>query len=120
MLSLWLKKLVLAAALAVMPLQGVAGALSVLLCHGEAQTHAAHAGDSHDHGAPQDSHHPNQQGDDGAAGNSAYHLCCHYVLSAPSAVTLPVSLPDFLVRAFVPDPLHDLFVPDRPQRPPLA
>ena len=42
--SLWLKKLVLAAALAVMPLQGVAAALSALLCHGEAQTHAAHAG----------------------------------------------------------------------------
>jgi len=120
MLSLWLKKLVLAAALAVMPLQGVAAALSALLCHGEAQTHAAHAGGGHDHDSHQDGHHDKQQGDDGAASNSIYHLCCHYTVSAPAAVTLPVSLPDFPVRAFVPDPLHDLFVPDRPQRPPLA
>ena len=118
--SLWVKKLVLAAALAVMPLQGVAAALSVLLCHGEAQTHTAHAGGGHDHDSHQDGHHDKQQGDDGVAGNSVYHLCCHYTVSAPAAVTLPVSLPDFPVRAFVPDPLHDLFVPDRPQRPPLA
>jgi len=118
--SLWLKKLVLAAALAVMPLQGVAAALSALLCHGEAQTHAAHAGSGHDHDSHQDGHHDKHSGDDGAAGSSVYHLCCHYTVSAPAAVTLPVSLPDFPVRAFVPDPLHDLFVPDRPQRPPLA
>jgi hypothetical protein len=119
-MPLWLKKLVLAAALAVMPLQGIAGGLSALLCHGDAQAHAAHAGDSHDHSAPHDSHHDKHSGDNGGAGGSAYHLCCHYTVSAPSAVTLPVALPDFPVRAYAPDPLHDLFVPDRPQRPPLA
>ena len=116
--SLWLKKLVLAAALAVMPLQGIAGALSAPLCHGEAQVHSAHASDGH--AAHEGSHHDKHSGDDGAAGGSVVHLCCHYVLSAPSAVTLPVSLPDFPVRAYAPDSLHDLFVPDRPQRPPLA
>jgi len=118
--SLWLKKLVLAAALAVMPLQGIAGALSAPLCHGEAQAQAMHAGDSHDHGAPQDHDHDKHPGNDGAAGSSVSHQCCHSTVSATSAVTLPVPLPDFPVRAYAPDPLHDLFVPDRPQRPPLA
>ena len=120
MLSPWLKQLVLAAALAVMPLQGVAATLSALLCHGEAHAHAMHAGDSHDHDAHQDGHHGNPQGDDGTTSHSVYHLCCHFTVSAPAAVTLTVSLPDFPMRAYAPDPLHDLFVPDRPQRPPLA
>ena len=118
--SLWLKKVVLAAALAVLPLQGVAATLSALLCHGEAPTHAAHAGGSHDHGTHQDGHHDNQQGDDDTTSNSVYHLCCHFTVSAPAVMTLLVALPDFPVRAFTPDPLYDLFVPDRPQRPPLA
>ncbi len=113
----WLNKLVLAAALAVMPLQGVAVTLSVLLCHGEAQ---AHAGVSHDHGSHQNGHHDNPQGTDGTTGNSAYHPCCHFTVTAPAAMTLTVSTPYFPVLAFTPAPLHDLFVPDRPQRPPLA
>ena len=120
MLSIWLKKLILAAALAVMPLQGVAATLSVLLCHGEAQTHSAHAGGDHNHVAHQDRHLDQHQGDDGAAGSSLFHLCCNYTVTAPSDVTLPVSLPEFPVRAYALDPLHDLYVPDRPQRPPLA
>jgi len=120
MLSLWMKKLVLAAAFTVMPLQGVAATLSALLCHGEAQTHSAHAGDIHDHSAHQNGHHEQHPSDDGTAGSSVYHLCCHYTVSAPADLTLPVSLPDFPVRAFTPDALHDLFIPDRPQRPPLA
>lgn len=116
MLPSWIKKLVLAAALAVMPLQGVAATLSILVCHGDAQAHAAHAQDNHDHEA----HHGNHNDDGGMTGGSAYHLCCHYTISAPAIVTLPAALPDFLVRAFAPDSLHDLFIPDRPQRPPLA
>ena len=120
MSPLWLKELVLSAALAVMPLQGVAAALSFLICHGDAQAHAMHANDSHDHAAHQDSRHDKHPGDDATAGSSVHHLCCHYTVSAPTAVTVAISLPDFPVLAYAPDPLHDLFVPDRPQRPPLA
>lgn len=116
----WCKKLVLALALTVMPLQGIAATLSVLLCHGEAQAHSTHASGSQDHGAHQDSHNNKNPNDDGKTGSSVFHLCCHYIVSAPAAMTLPASLPDFPVLAFAPDPLHDLFVPDRPQRPPLA
>lgn len=112
----WSGKFVVLLAFAVMPLQGVAATLSVLFCHGEAQMHAMHDQGSHDHGAPHDSH----QDEGGTTGNPAYHPCCHYTVSVPSAVTLSVALLDFPVRAFAPDPLHDLFVPDQPQRPPLA
>lgn len=116
----WSRKLLLVLALAVMPLQGIAATLSVLLCHGETQTHAAHAGGSHEHGTHQNGHHDNQQGDDGTTSHSVYHLCCHFTAFAPASMTLPVARPDFPARAYAPDPLHDLFVPDRPQRPPLA
>lgn len=112
----WLKRLVLAAALAVMPLQGVAAAMSVLACHGDAQAHAMHEGGGHDHDTKPDSHH----NDSGGTGAGTYHLCCHYTVTAPSAITLPPALPDFPVRVFAPDLLHDLYFPDQPQRPPLA
>ena len=99
-----------------MPLQGVAAAMSVLFCHGEAQTHAMHDQGSHDHGTPHDSH----QDEGGTTGNSAYHLCGNFTASATSILMLPVTQADFPVRAYTPDPLHDLFIPDRLQRPPLA
>ena len=114
-MSLWLKILVLAVALLVIPLQGVAATLSVLFCHGDAQIHATHANGGHDPGTYQ---HSNQ--DEGyTTGNSAFHPC-HNTVSAPLVVTLLAAAPDFPVRAFAPDSLHDLFVPEQPQRPPLA
>ena len=115
-MTTWCKKLVLLLALTVMPLQGVAATLSILLCHGEAQAHAMHDQGSHDHGAP----HDNYQDKGGTTGSSAYHLCCNITASAPPVMMLAAVPPDFPVRAFVPDPLHDLFVPEQPQRPPLA
>ena len=116
----WLKTLVLAAALAVMPLQGVAATLSFLLCHGEAQAHETHGGQSHDHGTAAGSHHDHQAGDDGASGGVPYHLCCHFAVTAPVDVTLALPQQDFPPLAVAPEGLHHLFIPDRPQRPPLA
>jgi hypothetical protein len=117
----WGRKLVLVLALAVMPRQGFAAALTVILCHGDAEMHVMHAPDGHDHGGiDHDGHHgaPNDEG--GSGGNSAYHLCCNMTVSVPSSIILPAVIPDFPVRASAPDLLHDLFIPDRPQRPPLA
>lgn len=115
----WRRKLVLVLALAVMPLQGVAATLFVLLCHGDAPAHAVHAQDTHDdpeHGM----HYHGDPDEDGATSQSAHHPCCNITASAPPFMTLSAVPPDFQVRAFVPDPLHDLFVPEQPQRPPLA
>jgi len=111
-----LKKLVLAVALLVMPLQGIAATLSSLFCHDEGQKHAMHSIGGHDRGVPQDS----LQGEGGTGGNSAHHPCYNHSVSAPPVATLLAGLPDFPVQAFSPDPIHDLFVPERPQRPPLA
>lgn len=116
----WSRKIVLALALAVMPLQGVAAVLSVLLCHGDAQLHALHDQGTHDHGSQHDRRHNSQQDDGGSKDNPALHFCCNLSVTVPAIVTVPSVTPDFPVRAFVPDSLHDLFIPDRPQRPPLA
>lgn len=112
----WFKKLVLVLALTVMPLQGVAATLSVLLCHGEAQVHAMHDQGNHEHVAS----HGNFQDESGTTGNPSHHPCCNVTASAPSILTLQAIQPDFPVLSHTPDPLHDHFVPDRPQRPPLA
>jgi hypothetical protein len=125
----WIRRLVLAAAIAVMPLQGIAATLTVLLCHGDAQAHGAHvalghAGHDHgDHGAAHS--HENEPGvathDENGSGNSApYHLCCNLTASAPASIHIDAVLPDFSVRALVPDVRNDLYIPDQPQRPPLA
>jgi hypothetical protein len=116
-MSRWSRTLVLVLAFAVMPLHGLAAGLAVLLCHGDAQAHAVHEPDGHDRDAPHDGHHGTQQDDGGA---SAYHLCCNLTVSVPSDVTVPQAAADLPVRAPSPDSFHDLFIPDRPQRPPLA
>jgi hypothetical protein len=116
-MSLRVKNIVLFLALAVMPLQGIAATLALLVCHNDATEHAlcvTQLADSLQHG-PQ---HNSPQDENSASGN--YHPCGHNTASAPLVVTLLAAAPDFPVRAFAPDALHDLFVPDRPQRPPLA
>ena len=114
-MSSWVKKLVLMLAIAVMPLQGIAATLSVLLCHGETETRAMHTQDGHDHGT----HQPGQQDDAGPSGDLTYHLCCHHTVSGVPVLTLHPAMADFSMLTAAPQPLHDLFFPDRPQRPPL-
>jgi hypothetical protein len=117
----WSRTLALALAFFVMPLQGIAAALTVLYCHGDTQAHTMHAPDGHDHGdAGHDGHHGASQDNGGASDYAAYHLCCNMTVSVPSSVIPLAVVPDFPVRASAPDLLHDLFIPDRPQRPPLA
>jgi hypothetical protein len=120
-----IRRFVLAAALAVMPMQGAASVLLVLLCHGEEQAHALHAqhggyGEDHPAGHQHD-HAPADRHDNGTTSTGPYHSCCNLSVAAPPIVVVPpATLPEFPVRTFVPDTLHDLFFPDQPQRPPLA
>jgi len=107
---------VLALAIAVMPLQGIAASISVLACHGEADAHAVHGQDT------QHGHHAQDQHDEDTGSNNdpAFHLCCHLTAPGLAGMTSVPAMPDFALPATSPQPLHDLFVPDRPQRPPLA
>lgn len=121
MLPLWIRRLVVAAALVVMPLHGLAATLSVLLCHGDAQVHASHVASGHaddDHGGT----HSHGTGDNDGSGTSSlsFHLCCNLTASAPPAAIVASYLPDFPVQVFYPGQLHDSFVPELPQRPPLV
>ena len=113
------RKIVLLFMLAALPLQGVAATLSFLYCHGDARGHALHEPDAHDHAAQHDGSHGNPA-DESNTGSPGYHLCCNLTVSAPPTIVVPQSVPSFHFRASVPDSLHDLFIPDRPQRPPLA
>jgi hypothetical protein len=102
-----------------LPVQGFAAGLSGLVCDtdsDEPTAHVTHANHGHDHGAQRDSH-PN---DDDGANVQHEHFSCHHLVSILPALTLPASLPDFSVWASLSHGLPDLFVPDRPQRPPLA
>ena len=111
----WMNKLVLVLAIAVMPMQGIAATLAAVLCSGEAQTFAMHEQDGHDHGTQ---HH--SQNDDGSTSDQISHLCCHHVVSGVLVSMPPPAIPDFPALTSAPQLLHDLFLPDRPQRPPLA
>jgi hypothetical protein len=120
MFPLWLRRFVLAAALVVTPLHGIAATLTVLLCHGDAQVHASHAASGHAEGEHAGSHSHGSTDSDEGGSNSIFHLCCNLTASAPPAAIIASYLPDFPVRVFQPDQLHDSFVPELPQRPPLA
>lgn len=106
----------LAAALMVMPLQGIAATLSVLLCHSKIRAHLMQA-DTAGSGA---THGESQSNDAGTGGGPAYHPCCHNMVSAMPCAAPPASLLQAPVRVFAPDAFHHLFFPDRPDRPPLA
>ena len=112
-----------AAALVAMPFQGIAATLAVLICHGDSQAHATHGQGGHGHGDHQHeaTHEHSGAGEDGSGtGTTPYHLCCNLTASVPPTAIVAAELPDFPVRAFVPDTLNDLYIPDQPQRPPLA
>ena len=121
-MSRWVKQLVIAGVIAVMPLQGIASVLTVLMCHGDSQIHATRAVDDHHHheGADHQHDHGAAPGNESSTGDVSFHLCCNLAASVPPANTVETLLPDFPVRAALPAPLHDLFVPEQPPRPPLV
>lgn len=111
------KRFVLILALAVLPAQGIAASLTKLACHagaGEQPAPIAHTHDGHQHGPQHDSH------SDDSKGTEPEHLTCHHLTSALPVVTLAATVADFPVWAPSSHALPDLFIPDRPQRPPLA
>lgn len=112
------KQFIVLLALVMLPTQGVAMALSGIVCSSGGETpvaHVAHAGDDHDHGARSGGSHE----DDGAGIHYEHFSCNHLVFVLPTT-TLPETTPDFAVWALAAHSLTDLFVPERPQRPPLA
>ena len=111
------KCFVLVLALAVLPAQGMAGAFANLNCHsavGEHSMHGTHANGGHAPGAT-------SQGrtDDGGA-HDTDHASCHPLTPVLPVVLMPASVAEFPVWTPSSYALPNLFIPDRPQRPPLA
>ncbi len=115
----WCRKFVLLLALTVVPLQGMAATLSIVFCHDDAQAHVMQSQGNHDHDTSIPSQH--EHDDSGSTGDGAKHLCCHHVVSgAPLTTPQRAAVSDLPALPSAPQPLHDLFVPERPQRPPLV
>ena len=119
------KKILILALLLVTPLQGVAASLSHLQCSSPSSIENMNAGHHHDGG--NDAAAPHQH-DDGAGSNDgndngkshAGHLSCHQCSAAMPSVTVAVfaNTPPVFGPAIFSFP--SLFVPEQPQRPPLA
>ena len=111
------KRIVLLLALAMLPVQGVGASFAHLACHtgaGEHGPHGMHGHDGHDHGGQKNGH-----SDEGKAVDME-HSSCHPSTPVLPVVTLPSNPSDFPVWAPSSYGLPELFIPDRPQRPPLA
>lgn len=107
----WSRKIVLLLALLALPLNGIAATLAAPPCHAEHQANAV---------AHHDGSGTLQQHDSNASNAFSGHFYCQNIVSgmpvaAPSTV-IP-DYPSFQGSIFV---LSSLFVPEQPQRPPLA
>ncbi len=122
MLPSWIVKLVFALALAVLPLQGIAGTLQILVCQphdatalptaGSDERHAEAGAHSHDAGT---AHAPDQ-----SSGEHDSHFCCDTAAAALPVVACIFAVPDFPAVAPAAEVLHDSACLKRLQRPPLA
>jgi len=111
----WIRKLLLAVAILVMPLQGIAVAATFVQCHEQAAVHATH-GHQHDDGAV----HDHGSGDDSSPGTQAsHHLCGHFVLHAPGSFSIGTEQ-QFSAWSPTAAPSYILFFPEHPRRPPRA
>lgn len=109
-------KFVLLFALLVIPLQGLAAAVSALQCpakNGE-RTAVLQAQES-----PASVQDHSQPVDDSSTNTHPSHFCCHQVSVLP-LVMQSGALPGFPVWASAPALPYDPFFPEQPKRPPLV
>ena len=114
-MSVHLKKFLLVAVLLGVPLQGAAATLASMLCDPGAQMHEIPVKGGNDR-------HTHQDGDQDKGysdGNFVWHPF-HGTVLGGVAVTLLAPAQDIPFWALAPDTPYDLFIPERPQRPPLA
>jgi hypothetical protein len=111
----WCRTLVWLLAFALMPTQGIAVTLSVLLCHGDAATQAEKT-ETHPERAVQ---HDEPRGEPDAGTGSAEHFCCHAVV-AHAPVIAVAAPPGTASRVFLPGPLYSHPYPEQLSRPPLV
>ena len=123
--STWLARFVLAVYLAVVPLQGIAGAIAALVCHSETAVAGAQSSNHHSQ-HPVPLHEPGSvavgdvSNDDPAEAAYDGHLCCQLVVTALPSRATSIERPEFSPNPFSPDVFFYVTFLERFQRPPLA
>ena len=129
MASSSITKVVLAVAFAVMPLQGFAQTLAMLICLPHMAQHGHVAGQTgHSHGETSHVHSHDHHGgaqhegshDGTGSGNHADHFCCNVVAPGLPAVVQPLAVSLFSTPVLSPGVFHYTTFLKLPQRPPLA
>lgn len=110
------KKFVVLFAMLVIPLQGLAAAVSALQCQPKEAERAAIVQTQETPPAVQSE---SQPVDDIGTNTHATHFCC-YPVSGLLSVTPHVALSDFPAWASSAATSHEPFFPEQPKRPPLA
>jgi hypothetical protein len=107
----WSGKIVLLLALVMLPLNGMAATLAALSCHaGQPANTVVHHGGSG----------TSQQNDSTANNAFSGHFCCHNIVSGMPVAAVNAVIPDYPQFEASISPLPGLFIPEQPQRPPLA
>ena len=126
MYRVWLIRLLIAFAVVGIPIQGMAEALTAILCLPHMHASSAHTEHSHAKtGHHSDDHssadHPHAYGTDGSGDQgSVDHTCCSIVTSGAPPSMPVVLIPAALTSDASPEvPLYLVFL-ETPQRPPLA
>lgn len=111
------KHIVFAVLLLILPLQGLAAALTPILCHSDEQQQTAvsvqtHGSDSSSHEEPTSNH-------DGKAGTGySGHLCCHHPVGAMPATFAAFADSGPSTYVSLPQVWPSLFSPEQQLRPP--
>jgi hypothetical protein len=114
----WSGRFAVLTLLLVLPLQGVAATLSHLLCSSSPAVEHMSSGQHHDGGNDDGIAREHESSDTGPG--HAGHLSCHQVSSAPPTLSVMVFAGDLPVYEPAIFSAPSLFVPEQPQRPPLA
>ena len=112
----FINKFLLLFALVVMPLQGLASAVSALQCPAKSGERSAVF---EVQGSPASVQDYGQPVDDIGTNTHTGHFCCHQVSVLP-LVMQSGAVPGFPVWAAAPALLYDPFFPEQPKRPPLV
>lgn len=107
----WPGKIALLLALVVLPLNGISATFMVQPCQVEHQTHTV----AHHYGSGT-SHQHDSNTNHAASG----HFCCQNIVSGMPVTAPDTVIPDYPSFEVSISPLFGLFIPEQPQRPPLA
>ncbi len=107
----WPGKIALLLALVVLPFNGITASFAALPCYTEQPANIV---------AHYDGSGTSQQPDSNANNAFSGHFCCQNIVSGMPVTAPDTVIPDYPSFEVSISPLSGLFIPEQPQRPPLA